>query len=300
MQYYSIKLDKYANQSQYNYMSVIKELVFGDELIEVFDHISSAFGFRTSVLDTDFKEVVPLSKRPLCSYCRIVQQDAGLLEECRRNDRLQCIHAGKTGNTHYYTCHAGLAEAVYPLFTGKRCIGYVIVGQFRTSTSVNKKILRTTDAQTAERLSNAYHQLPFYDNKKLESVLKIIEITTHYLIDYRIVNVRQNVLADQVVDIIKQNLHQNISLCEAAAFLHRSPSTISHTLKKVIGKSYNQVAREIKMNRAADLLLQENDLPVSGVAEKVGFQDPFYFSRVFKKFHGTPPRSYRNRHMYSL
>lgn len=49
----------------------------------------------------------------------------------------------------------------------------------------------------------------------------------------------------------------------------------------------------LKLNRAASLLLTSN-LPVKQVAAMVGFEDPYHFSRNFKKFHGLSPSHYRH------
>ena len=47
--------------------------------------------------------------------------------------------------------------------------------------------------------------------------------------------------------------------------------------------------------REARRLLAETDLPVADVARQTGFEDPFYFSRCFRRMTGISPRPYRNR-----
>lgn len=48
--------------------------------------------------------------------------------------------------------------------------------------------------------------------------------------------------------------------------------------------------------REALLLLQESDLTVAEIADKTGWQDPFYFSKIFKSEIGAPPSAYRLRY----
>ncbi len=49
----------------------------------------------------------------------------------------------------------------------------------------------------------------------------------------------------------------------------------------------------LKLNKASTILLTSK-LSVNEVGYALGFNDPYHFSRVFKKFHGLPPSTYRN------
>jgi len=51
---------------------------------------------------------------------------------------------------------------------------------------------------------------------------------------------------------------------------------------------------QARMHRAAHLLRDQN-LRVADVARAVGFEDPFHFSRSFRKEFGIPPRLFKNR-----
>ena len=52
----------------------------------------------------------------------------------------------------------------------------------------------------------------------------------------------------------------------------------------------------LKLNKAANLLLTTNG-KIKDIAEKVGFADPYHFSKCFKQFHGLSPNHFRHRHM---
>lgn len=61
----------------------------------------------------------------------------------------------------------------------------------------------------------------------------------------------------------------------------------------------HQYLMRLKMNKAAILLLTSN-LSIKRLAETVGFQDPYHFSRNFKKVHGVSPYYYRQSHMTQI
>ena len=61
--------------------------------------------------------------------------------------------------------------------------------------------------------------------------------------------------------------------------------------KRETGESLFQYLVRFRLEKAAGLLLQE-DLPVREVAARVGIDDPFYFTRMFKKKYGVSPSEY--------
>ena len=52
--------------------------------------------------------------------------------------------------------------------------------------------------------------------------------------------------------------------------------------------------------REALLLLQESDLTIAEIGDKVGWPDQFYFSKLFKSEIGMPPSAYRFQHKESI
>ena len=49
---------------------------------------------------------------------------------------------------------------------------------------------------------------------------------------------------------------------------------------------------ELRMKRAAELLLQRSDRYIKEIAAEVGIDDPFYFTRRFKEYYGVSPKEY--------
>ncbi len=60
--------------------------------------------------------------------------------------------------------------------------------------------------------------------------------------------------------------------------------------------SPQQSLLRLKLIHAADLLLT-TPLPIKDVALRVGFEDPYHFSRRFKQFFNCPPKQYRADHL---
>ena len=64
--------------------------------------------------------------------------------------------------------------------------------------------------------------------------------------------------------------------------------------KKATGRSPRQYLIDLRM-RAAMNLLKTTDMPVQEVARQSGFDDPFYFSRIFSRRTGVSPAAYKVR-----
>ncbi len=91
---------------------------------------------------------------------------------------------------------------------------------------------------------------------------------------------------------IENHLGLDIDVPDLAALEGVSPNYYSSRFRELYGLSPVAYINSRKMNRARRLL-SETDLLIKEAARRCGFEDQYYFSRVFKKFFGTCPRSYR-------
>ena len=73
-----------------------------------------------------------------------------------------------------------------------------------------------------------------------------------------------------------------------------TPGHLTTIVRRRTGRTVQEWITERRMAEARDLL-SETELPISEVARLVGMPDPGYFSRVFRRMHGTSPRQWRGR-----
>ncbi|MEA5107930.1 MAG: AraC family transcriptional regulator [Sphaerochaeta associata] len=78
-------------------------------------------------------------------------------------------------------------------------------------------------------------------------------------------------------------------LCKLAGL---SQSSLRRLFKQQTGKSPLDFAKDLKMIAAARQLLMTN-YPIATLSTELGFEDPNYFSRAFKKVFGVSPKHYR-------
>jgi len=97
----------------------------------------------------------------------------------------------------------------------------------------------------------------------------------------RIISFIEENLGDETLTNEKIEMHFNISKMQ----LYRK-------LKAVSGWSAGNLIREVRIRKARELLLRP-ELNISEVAYRLGFSDPLYFSKYFKKEVGMSPQQYR-------
>ncbi len=93
--------------------------------------------------------------------------------------------------------------------------------------------------------------------------------------------------------------YQDVSLQELADKFHYTPSHISSLLKELTGYSFNGYILEKKMQAAEDYLIHTN-LKIKDISAACGYQNQEHFIRTFKKYYGTTPVDYRNKHSPAL
>jgi AraC-like DNA-binding protein len=96
--------------------------------------------------------------------------------------------------------------------------------------------------------------------------------------------------ATRLLDHAKANLAAPLSVAEAAATLGVSLRTLQRECRVTFGASPRDVILAVKMH-AAENMLTTGRWRVGEVAEHVGFDSPYHFSRRYKDFHGKPPSS---------
>ncbi|MDF2713896.1 MAG: AraC family transcriptional regulator [Paenibacillus sp.] len=94
------------------------------------------------------------------------------------------------------------------------------------------------------------------------------------------------------LDYIKNHYAEPLEREELADIASMSVSYFSIMFKRVAGCTPTQYITKIRLDKAKQLL-QCSELRVAEVAREVGFQDPLYFTRVFRNHAGMSPCDYR-------
>ncbi len=87
------------------------------------------------------------------------------------------------------------------------------------------------------------------------------------------------------------NINKNLTISDLSAHIGFSPITIKRICNRQAGCGAIHYFLTLKV-KAAKSLIRETDMSLTQISENLGFANIHYFSRIFKKFTGMPPRQY--------
>ncbi len=96
-----------------------------------------------------------------------------------------------------------------------------------------------------------------------------------------------------VIRFMYQNLDKNLSLQQIADEVRLSKSYLNAVFKSQTGRAPVEFFIHLKMKEACKLLKSTN-LYIYEVSARLGYEDQYYFSRIFKKAVGMSPRDYKD------
>jgi two-component system response regulator YesN len=96
------------------------------------------------------------------------------------------------------------------------------------------------------------------------------------------------------INFIHNDYKNNIGLSEIAEKIGVSPSYLSFIFKQEAGINFNTALTQYRIEKAKKLL-STTTLRIYQIAEQVGFQNPYYFSKVFEEISGYTCKEYRNK-----
>ncbi|MFC5406103.1 response regulator [Cohnella soli] len=100
-------------------------------------------------------------------------------------------------------------------------------------------------------------------------------------------------LVQEAKHFIENNYDRTITLDDVAKHVHLNASYLSFLFKELTGQKYIDYLTLYRIEKAKEFLMQTNH-KVHEIGEMVGYENPRYFTLVFKKYTQQSPNEYRN------
>ena len=153
---------------------------------------------------------------------------------------------------------------------------------------------RTAEAflnhQAYREYAQSFMKMQSYERMQLHGLVEI-------LLSYFVKHARERLHAKDdrlalLLDYVQQHLSEPISVDDLADRACLTKSYLIRRFREAMGVTPIQYVLTKKVQRAQTLLL-ESGMNVSQIAAEVGFSDPAYFIRLFKRHIGFTPQEYR-------
>lgn len=103
-------------------------------------------------------------------------------------------------------------------------------------------------------------------------------------------------LAVQVAQFIQHNYQQQLSMDQLSQAMHYSTHYVARVFKRRYGCSPMEYLARTRIQQAKHWLTH-SDLPIRDVADRVGYKDMYYFSRLFKKMNEVTPAQFKMKQL---
>lgn len=179
-----------------------------------------------------------------------------------------------------------------------------IAEAIRKKIGINISIGIGRNYNSIERLSKSYsealsssgsginHYEDFNDSNKEDQKSKLAE--QDFTAADRRINSEHGELLEKAKEFIKENYNKDITLEETAHHVGVSSFYFSKIFKASVGKNYMDYLTDLRIEKAKDMM-ESGFGSIKEICYEVGYNDPNYFSRVFKKIEGVTPSEYKLR-----
>jgi len=98
-----------------------------------------------------------------------------------------------------------------------------------------------------------------------------------------------------VLEYVRAHLSEPLTVADMADLVRLSPSAFAHLFRDVTGRSPYQFVKEMRLDRARELLVDGN-LTVARISKEVGYASVSHFISEFRGRFGVTPRAYYDAH----
>ena len=261
-------------------------------------------GIRITVFDDSMRELVAYPTQ-VAPYCALIRESAEGLKACMNCDRQACRTAAEKKKTHIYRCHAGLTEAVAPLYGNNMLIGFLLFGHVFPYANLEEgcqEIKRCCAALPLdpEKLREALLQAVPMQDDYVRSAAHILHAVASYLILERMATLKEDLLEVRLDTYIANHYTEALDAARLSQVLGIGKTQLYAITKKLYQQGMAKRIRELRMKKAKSLLREQRDLPLAEVAWQCGYMDYNYFFTVFKREVGCTPKEWRNEQDQSL
>lgn len=267
-----------------------------EKLVRLITSIQSFTGIRTNTFDSNGRDIQLSGGHT--GFCRLINASAEGHARCEGCDMKAAEESLSCRRAYSYRCHANVCETVIPVFDSGEPVAFLVFGQLLDDSPVKcqwEETLKTLDWYKGdlEELKEEFFRLRQMSRRDMDSYAEILEAVASYIRREGIIVSAEYTDSQRLEKYIEEHYTEKLTLKKISADLQIGTTKLCAISKKISGGStLMHIIAQRRVDEAKRLLIK-SDESISAVAEKVGFTDYNYFTKIFKNITGVPPRRYR-------
>lgn len=145
-------------------------------------------------------------------------------------------------------------------------------------------------ARQVDECHTQEHQVLMNDNQVMTIT---IAFSTNKELSF--ISKKEQAIFNKIANYIRENLSENLSIQQLATLAGMNRTKLQASFKLIFGKTLNQFTRELKMQKAKELLTSTSAFSHKEVAAMIGYKYTNHFSAAFKKHFNFPPSAFKTK-----
>ena len=277
-------------------------LFHNEELLHLLNNLYTLTGIRANIYDFSGRDIC-LSNDHI-PFCARINACAEGHERCLACDAQAVQHCGGEDNIYFYRCHAGICEAIIPIFSNGMPVAYLAFGQHLDTSPLEAQWVRTRQSLgwytgDMEELKKDFFSFRQYSPEEISACAEILKALASYIHLAGMIQTTEYTDLQRLEIYLDRHYMEKLSLASISAALGISRTKLCTLAKRLSGgKTLSQMIAERRVS-AAKLLLTRTDKPIAAVAESVGITDYNYFTKIFRSVTGVTPSAFRKKYRHN-
>lgn len=269
-----------------------------EQLLRLLTNLYVFTGIAANILDPQGRDINLFEGHP--PFCKAINALPEGHRRCVACDAWKVKHYNAAKGFQFYRCHAGVCEAVMPLYDKNRPLAYLVFGCFLDESPIERqwecaRPLLDWYPGGPEMLKSAFFQFRQYSDVELKAYSELLEALAAYIQLKGMIQATERTDAQRLELYLDQHYMERLSLESVSRELGIGRTRLCRLAKQLSdGETLFQLIARRRIEAAKELLVC-SELPISAVAGAVGISDYNYFSRVFRSITGMTPRDFRKK-----
>lgn len=219
-------------------------------------------------------------------WCRFKRQEKGEFDQaCLAHCSQQTWQYFQENSTpRWIECWKGVLELQVPMLRDGVLLGALFIGSFKARQKAPPESLKK---------DQMYHSLTVLsEDKKREIYEMAIAFATAWVYLFDGLPDTESDLKNRLGTWLQLHSKEHLSLQDLADQMNLSTSRAGKVFKQLFGMTFTQVINKVRIENSK-MLLKSTRLGLSEIARSVGFENEYYFGRVFKKQMNLSPGRFR-------